>query len=310
MMSVHSSRRSILSLAMRACVRLAFTVFLLQALPGAASECERPGRLRFSLVPQGDVREDVAAMKPLFDALQAALGIPVEVVHPSSYGAVIEGLLAGAVDLALVGPAAYITAKRQDGRITAFATLATKKEFFQEEGAYYASLLIVRASSPFASIASLQGKKLALVDPGSTSGAKIPRYAFAQLLNVPFEQHFSRVAYSGGHHMAALAVLNGQVDAAFVASSNLSAFVAKGQARQEDFRVIWRSAPIPHDPFVYRGQLCEDIKQKIRASFLAMGRTQQQGDDGQSPVPAFRADRRQRLPDIARFALKFIGSVF
>ena len=65
-----------------------------------AAECERPARLHFSLVPQSDLQKDVASLKPLFADLQAALGIPVEVIMPTSYGAVIEDLLSGAVDLA------------------------------------------------------------------------------------------------------------------------------------------------------------------------------------------------------------------
>ncbi len=254
--------------AWRAGASMLLAAFMLLPVSAAAVACERPLKLRFSLIPQGDFGKDVAAIRPLLDALEESLGMPVETVQPSSYGAVIEGLLAGAVDVARLGPASYIAAKRQDARITAFASYASKKEVFQEEGAHYHSLLIVRRDSGVASVEALRGKRLALVDPDSTSGALIPRRVIGAMVKGPLEGHFSRVSYSGAHHLSALAVVNGQVDAAFVGSTNLSELVAKGQAKPEDFRILWRSAPIPRDPFVFRGQLCADIRDKIRAVFL------------------------------------------
>ena len=74
-------------------IRLVFFALALLMTSAQAAECERPARLHFSLVPQSDLQKDVASLKPLFADLQAALGIPVEVVMPTSYGAVIEDLL-------------------------------------------------------------------------------------------------------------------------------------------------------------------------------------------------------------------------
>jgi phosphonate transport system substrate-binding protein len=263
---------------------------LLCALAAAASaarpaECETPTRLRFSIVPEGSVQRDMAAFQPLFDELQAALGIPVEVVMPSSYGSVIEGLLAGAIDLARLGPASYVSAKRGDPAITAFATYAKKAGAFQGEGAYYHSMLVVSAHGTPPAIAALRGKNLALVDPDSTSGALIPRKWFPKVIGVPIERYFGRVSYAGSHDEAVLAVLDKRVAAAFVASTHLSALVRSGKARPEDFKVLWQSAPIPTDPFVYRGQLCRNIKEKIHAVFL--GRKRKSGDavlDGMAAV--------------------------
>lgn len=240
------------------------------ALPAQAlgSQCEKPQRLRFSIVPQDDLDKDIEAMRPLFDALQLATGLPVEVVKPSSYGAVVEGLLAGAIDLANLGPAAYVSAKKADARIVAFASTAKQKGAFLAEGAFYNALLVVRQKSAFTSLESLRGTRLALVDPDSTSGAQIPRQGFSRVVNSPLERYFGHIGYTGSHDRAALAVRAGQVDAAFVSSSLLSSLVERGEADALDFRVLWRSAAIPRNPFVYRDQLCTGIKEKIRAVFL------------------------------------------
>jgi len=254
------------------CLRLAIAVAaIFLSADILAASCERPQRLRFAIVPQDNLSRDIEAMQPLFDALQAATGLQVEVAMPSSYGAVVEGLLAGAIDLANLGPAAYISAKKADQRIIAFASTAKKKGPFQEEGGGYHSLLIVRAKGPYTSLESLRGKKLALVDPDSTSGALIPRHAFSSEVKTPLQTYFSQIGYAGSHDKSALAVANGRVDAAFVSSYLLSSLVEAGTPGAQDFRVLWRSARMPLNPFVYRDQLCAGIKDKIRAVFLSQG---------------------------------------
>ncbi|NDP58619.1 MAG: phosphate/phosphite/phosphonate ABC transporter substrate-binding protein [Oxalobacteraceae bacterium] len=246
----------------------ALLVLLAAAVPGHAADCERPARLRYSMVPEGDVKSDLARFRPLLDRLQATLGMPVEVVTPASYGTVIEGLLAGAVDLARLGPSSYLAARKADPAITPFATFSQPAGAFQSAGPFYQSLLIVRADGPLKQPASLRGVSLALVDPDSTSGNKVPRYFYSQVTGMSLESWFGRVSYAGTHTGAATAVIDGRAAAAFVSSFQLSTMINEGKLLPQELRVLWRSAPLPMDPFVYRGTLCPDITDKIRAVFL------------------------------------------
>jgi len=248
---------------------VAMLYLILAASSASAAECDNPPRLRFSLVPQGDVKNDVATFRPLFDALERELGKPVEVIYPSSYGYVVEGLLATSIDLAFMGPASYASARNSDHDVTAFASYSVKAGAFQEEGAFYRSLLVVRSNSRFRDSESLKGATLALVDPVSTSGAVVPRHLYSPVIKAPFEKYFGRVVYTGGHDKSATAVANGAVDAAFVASNNLSDLISAGKLRKDDYQVLWQSEPIPLDPFVYRDHLCAPIKDKIRKVFLS-----------------------------------------
>lgn len=243
-------------------------VLTLLAVAATAAECERPARLRISFVPQGESQDDGAALKPLFDELSQALRMPVDVITPSSYGAVTEGLLAGAVDVARLGPASYVSARRSDQQITPFATLLRMPDAFSDGNAAYYSMLIVRQHGAITSVAGLKGKRLALADPDSTSGALIPLHVFSRQLGTSLDKYFARIGYSGNHEQSVAAVLSQEVDAAFVASANLGSLIAAGRVKRADIRVLWKSAPIPFDPFVYRGQLCEEIKKKIRAVFF------------------------------------------
>jgi phosphonate transport system substrate-binding protein len=241
-----------------------------------AADCETPSIMRFSLVPQNDAQKDLAELQPLLKELQAALAMPVESVAPSSYDAVVEGLLGGGIHIARLGPASYVSAKKQDARITPFASYYRRANAYQEAGAFYYTLLIVRETGEFKNIESLRGKKLALVDPGSTSGALVPRHVFNKVIGSSLENYFSRIVYSGSHDQSARRVADGSLDAAFVGSSNLAAYVSASKPERSGFRILWRSKPIPLDPFVYRGQLCESIKEKINLAFFGKDGKQNQ----------------------------------
>ncbi len=246
-------------------------MLVLTTLQVMAQTCERPARIRYSMVPEGDVETDLAHIQPLLDDLQSSLGIPVDVITPSSYGAVIEGLLAGNVDIARLGPSSYLSAKKSNPGITAFATFSQQEGAFQKEGPFYYSLLVVRSKGRLRQYADLRGATLVLVDPDSTSGAKVPRQLFSKVVGGSLERYFGRISYAGSHVSAAKAVLDGRADAAFVSSFQLSSMVREGKAMKDDFHIMWRSVPIPLDPFVYRGTLCQDVKEKIRSAFLKQG---------------------------------------
>jgi len=247
---------------------IAAALLALAASGAPAADCDNPPRLRLSFIPRADARKDAAAFQTLFAALEKDLGRPVEVIFTASYGSVVEGLLAGSIDVAMMGAASYASARNSDPDILAFASMSKKAGAFQEEGPFYRSLLIVRSDSRFDKRESLRGARLALVDPASTSGAVEPRHLFTPLIKLPFEQYFGRVVYSGGHDKSAASVLSKQVDAAFVSGALLSELVSAGKAKAEDYRVLWQSEPIPFSPWVYRGRLCAPIRDKIRGVFL------------------------------------------
>lgn len=236
--------------------------------PSLAAPCENPARLRFSIIPRADVKKELAELQPLLDKLHTVLGMPVEVYIAPSYGAVVEALLSGAVQLARLGPASYVSARRTDPQLTAFASHANKAGPFQPAGPFYHSLLIVRSDSGLADVDALRGKRLALVDPESTSGALVPKHVFGKRLGGKLESYFAQVGYSGSHTASVNKLLTRQVDAAFVGSQNLAAEMALQPANAARIRVIWRSGAIPTDPFVFRGQLCESVKERIRNAFF------------------------------------------
>ena len=152
-----------------------------------------------------------------------------------------------------------------------FATYFKKQNGIQDAGPGYKSLFISRKDSKYTTIESTRGAVMLLVDPASTSGALIPEAVFAQkVIKTPLKQYFSRVAFSGGHDLSTLAIEDGKVDVAFVASHRFMNVIASGKARLADFNILWSSPLLPQDPFVFRNTLCGPLKDKIVQTFTTL----------------------------------------
>ncbi len=274
---------------------LAIAVALGVAAPSHAQpKCEDPKVLKFSLVPTQDSLRELGYYKPILDQLSKNTGKKIEFYMPTSYSSVIEALLGKWVDVAVLGPEAYVIAKSKDPTVEVFGTYSRLKNGIQDAGPGYKSVLITKKGSKFSDVASLKGSVLALVDPASTSGGLVPENVFPKQANVPpLKTYFSRVVYSGGHDLSAISVAEGKVDAAFVASHRFMETVNAGKVKQEDFNYLWLSPLIPQDPFVYRNTLCDDLKKKIADTFLLVD----QNEDGKKYLANVKSEKVVKMVD-------------
>lgn len=244
------------------------------ALAGSAQaqqKCEDPKVLRFSIIPTEETIQELTIYKPVIDILARNTGKKIEFYMPTSYASVIEAMLGNWVDIGVHGPASYVIGNEKSKTIEVFATYAKAKGIFQEEGPGYHAVLVVKKGSKFTDVKSLKGAVVALADPASTSGNLLPRVEFAGTIGgVELEAYFSKVVYSGSHDKSAVAVHEGKADAAFVATHRLDNVINRGLAKPEDFVVLWKSRLVPQDPFTYRAQLCPELKDKIKTTFLGL----------------------------------------
>ena len=233
-----------------------------------AATCENPEALTFAMVPTEESVAELQLYKPVTDRMEKLTGKKIQFFMPTSYASVVEGLLSKFVDVAVLGPYSYVIANSKDKSIEVFATYAKRPGYMQEEGPGYRGVLISKRGSKFTTIDSLRGSLLGLTDPGSTSGNLMPRVAFTKVIGMDLEKFFGKVVYTGSHELSTVAVVKGKVDAAFVATHRFDNVVSKGEASLDGVNILWKSDPIPQDPFVYRNTLCENIKAKIRETFL------------------------------------------
>lgn len=245
----------------------------LLALPGLAT-AQPAWRARFheivyAVVPAENARGVTERYTPFVEYLTRELGIRVTLRIANDYAAVIEGQRAGNIHLAFFGPAAFARALMTGAPIEAFA-----HDINRDGSLGYYSVFYVRANSPFQNIQDLRGRNLGLVDPNSTSGNMVPRFALHRM-NITPEQFFGRVVYTGSHENAVIALQQGTVDVAAnwwndEQESNLRRMERRNMARYDDFRIIFRSDQIVNSPHAYLRALPEELKAAIRTAMFEM----------------------------------------
>lgn len=246
--------------------RLCAAFVMMTAAAAAVPVCSDPATLRLAVIPQIKDQAVGGHYDTLLDTLKDELDRNVVLVPVGSYGAVIEGLFDGSVDLAELGPGSYGLARDRGTDISAFASMQRQADT-RGPSAYHA-VLVTLQSTGLRSLEALKGLPVSLVDPASTSGGIVPRAMLLRMTGMPLEKWFGRVSFAGSHDAAIKAVLNGRVAAAFVSDTWLGRVAHEGRPATAALRVIWQSDPIPSDPFVYQNRLCEPVKQSIRRVFF------------------------------------------
>ena len=137
----------------------------------------------------------------------------------------------------------------------------------------YYSVIYVKADSPYKDIEDLKGKTLGLVDPNSTSGNNVPRfflnkarYRCRRLLRQVDHHRQPRERRDRARTRApSIAPPTGGTP---TTDSNLTRMVAKGMAKKEDFRIIFKSELLAGSPYAYLSDLPADLKQAIVKAFI------------------------------------------
>jgi phosphonate transport system substrate-binding protein len=211
-----------------------------------------------------------SSWQPLLEDMQKATGLKVNAFFAPDYAGVIEGMRFNKVHVAWMGNKSGMEAvDRASGEVFAKVT--------QADGAQgYWSLMVVHKDSPYRTLDDVLKARANLTlgfgDPNSTSGALVPGYyAFAQN-KVDATRDFKRMVRAN-HETNILAVANKQIDVATVSSDGIDRMKIKDAAKAAELREVWRSPLIASDPILWRKDLDDATKQKVREFFLAYGRT-------------------------------------
>lgn len=223
----------------------------------AGSGTADPDTLVFAAVPSEESGSLQESYKPVLDMLAKETGKKIEFRQATNYTAVIEGQIAGNIDIAQFGPFSYVLAKNNGAKITSIGAQVDKGE-----PASYQSYGIVKAGSPITDLAGFAGKKVCFVDPASTSGFLYPS---AGLLGVGIDPETGvQPVFAGGHDASVLEVNAGRCEAGFAFDNMVDRqLIEKGQLKAGEITTVWKSDPIPSSPIAILDTLSPDLKNKL-----------------------------------------------
>ncbi|ACC73732.1 phosphonate ABC transporter substrate-binding protein [Paraburkholderia phymatum] len=208
--------------------------------------------------------------QPLIDDLNKQTGLNVKAFFATDYAGIIEGMRFNKVQVAYLGNASAIEAvDRSNGEVFA-------KTMYANGDAGYYSVLITNANSRFKTLDDVfrntRDVTLGFGDPNSTSGSLVPGYYLFAQHNAPVRTSFKTVLPSS-HEANLLAVVNNKVDIATNNTEMLDTLKKQHPDRFAQVRVLWQSPLIPSDPLVWRKDLPDATKEKLRKFFYNYAET-------------------------------------
>lgn len=213
--------------------------------------------------------------EPFLAAMAQKTGYEVKPFFASDYAGVIEGMRFGKVDLAWYGNKSAMEAvDRANGEI-----FVQTVDVAGNPG--YWSLILAPKDSPLTSIDDLLkcdgSLDFGIGDPNSTSGYLVPMtFVFAK--NGVDPKKCFKTVRNANHETNAMAVAMGQVDAAANNTESLRVLEQRNPDAFAKIKVIWKSPLIPSDPIVWRNDLADEMKARLRDFFLTFG-TEASGAD-------------------------------
>jgi phosphonate transport system substrate-binding protein len=225
----------------------------------------RKNPLKMSMVPSADATKILANMKPVAQCLEKETGYFIEISVPNNYIVVAESLGSKKVDVAFLPTFGYVLAKERYG---AEALLKASRH----GETTYKSAILVPANDKIKSIKDLAGKKMAFVDPASTSGHILPKKLLADN-----GVRLGEEVFAGKHDVVVTMIYQGQVDAGAVYyNAPVDGKIRDARERvltqfpdvEKKVKILQLTEDIPNDPIVVRKDLSAEMKGKISKAFM------------------------------------------
>ena len=245
------------------------------AVAGPALAQDAPTEINFGIISTESQQNLRQQWEPFLDDMETATGLTVNPFFASDYAGVIEGMRFGKVHVAWFGNKSAMEAvDRADGEI-----FVQTVDGSGNPG--YWSLILAPADSKLNSVEDLLAcdgtLNFGIGDPNSTSGFLVPTTFVFAANGIDPKECFKTVR-NANHETNALAVANGQVDAATNNTENLARIEANTPDAFKKIKIIWKSPLIPSDPIVWRKDLPAETKEKIKTFFLTYGTDETAGD--------------------------------
>lgn len=250
---------------------LAASALLAGSLAGMA-HADQPV-INFGIISTESSQNLKSIWEPFLKDMSQQTGYQVKAFFAPDYAGIIQGMRFDKVDIAWYGNKAAMEAvDRAPGEIFAQTVAASGAPG-------YWSLLIANKDSKIDSLEDMLANAKSLTfgngDPNSTSGYLVPGYYVFAKNNVDPVKAFKRTLNSS-HEVNALAVANKQVDVATFNTEGMERLELTQPEKARQLKVIWKSPLIPGDPLVWRNNLSDEQKNKLRDFFFKYGANAEQ----------------------------------
>ena len=233
---------------------------------GALGTRSNPIKLYFT--PSIDAKRITTNAKELTDFLEKVTGYYFTTAVPASFIAVVEAFGTKKADIASINTFSYLMANAKYGAEARLRIVRDNNE------TSYKGQIITRYDSGIDSLPDINGRSFAYVDPSSTSGYILPKAMLDKRGIKPSETVFAM-----RHDNVVTMVYQGQVAAGATyyapPDPNTHEILDARMRVEKQFpdvaqkvKIIGFTQSIPNDPWVFRKDMDEDMKEKIIDALL------------------------------------------
>lgn len=220
--------------------------------------------LRVAVVPARNSQQQEQKLQSLAVYLQEILKRPIDIQITTNYETAVDLLVEEKVEMAYLGALTYIKAHDRNPNIKPLVL-----PIEQITGRpWYISAIVVNSKQDIDSLEDLRGKRFAFVSRSSTSGFLMPMNAFEKAGINPVRD-FASIRYSGSHDQAEADLLAGKVDAIATEKAIFLQNQKDGKFPYSDYKMIWKSEPIPSSPLVINTKkFSPQIIKQLKRAFI------------------------------------------
>jgi phosphonate transport system substrate-binding protein len=228
--------------------------------PADPAKQKDPSTLIFAYSPVENPAVYQTVYQPFMDHLGTCTGKKVVYFPVQNNAAQVEAMRSGRLHISGFATGVVGFAVNLAGAVP-FAVIGSEKGV-----SGYKLFALVKADSPYKTLADLKGKKVAHTAPSSNSGHLAPKVFFPEQGLKPDDDY--KILMSGGHDKSVMGVASGDYDMAPVASDVYERMVARGAVKADQFRVIWQSETFPTSSWSMPHDLKPELAKKISGCFM------------------------------------------
>ncbi|MAW59324.1 MAG: putative selenate ABC transporter substrate-binding protein [Planctomycetes bacterium] len=224
------------------CPLLILPLLAATACGDTATEASSSQVLRFSAIPDENSTELQQKFDKVADYLSEQLGIEVQYVPSSSYGASVQAFKNGDIQLAWFGGLTGVQARAAVEGANAIAQGKVDPAYKSYFIAHKDSGIEPGEDFPMA----IADKKFTFGSERSTSGRLMPEHFIRQATGKsPADFFGSPMQHSGGHDQTAMLVQAGTFDAGVLSYKAYDRLVKEGEIDPEVCRIVWTTPTYP-----------------------------------------------------------------